>query len=72
MPVLVDKHLSYDWGKAKWMYDQSRELKFPLVAGSSVSVTFRRPELDFPLGAEFEDAIELGGGWIEDGGLFHN
>ncbi len=71
-PVFVDKHLSYDWGKAKWMYDQSRELKFPLMAGSSVSVTFRRPELDFPLGTEFEDAIDLGGGWIEDGGLFHN
>ena len=71
-PVFVDKHLSYDWAKAKWMYDQSRELKFPLMAGSSVSVTFRRPELDFPLGTEFEDALELGGGWIEDGGLFHN
>jgi hypothetical protein len=71
-PVFVDKHLSYEWGKAKWMYDQSRELGFPLMAGSSVSVTFRRPELDFPLGTDFEDAIELGGGWIEDGGLFHN
>ncbi len=71
-PVFVDKHLSYDWGQAKWMYDQSRELKFPLMAGSSVSVTFRRPELDFPLGTEFEDALELGSGWIEDGGLFHN
>jgi len=71
-PVFVDKHLSYDWGKAKRMYDQSRELKFPLMAGSSVSVTFRRPELDFPLGTEFDDAIALGGGWIEDGGLFHN
>ncbi|MEK7406293.1 MAG: hypothetical protein AAB225_14415 [Acidobacteriota bacterium] len=71
-PVFVDKHLSYDWNRAKWMYDQSRQLKFPLMAGSSVSVTFRRPELDFPLGTEFEDAVELGGGWIEDGGLFHN
>ena len=56
-PVFTDKHLSYDWKKAKQMYDWSKELKFPLMAGSSVSVTFRRPELDFPLGVEFEDAL---------------
>jgi hypothetical protein len=71
VPVFVDKHLSYDWTKAKWMYDQSRELGFPLMAGSSVSVTFRRPELDFPLETEFEDGIAVGGGWAADGGVFH-
>lgn len=72
VPVFVDKHLSYDWTKAKRMYDWSRELKFPLMAGSSVSVTFRRPELDFPLGVEFDDALMVGGGWVSDGGIFHN
>lgn len=70
--VFSDKHLSYDWTKAKWMYDQSRRLKFPLMAGSSCSVTFRRPELDFPLDAPFEDALAVGSGWVEDGGIFHN
>lgn len=41
-PVFVDKHLSYDWRKAKWMYDQSRQLEFPLMAGSAaVSVPVR-------------------------------
>lgn len=70
-PVFNDKHLSYDWNKAKWMYDQSRQLGFPLMAGSSVSVTFRRPELDFPLETEFEDALAVGGGWTADGGVFH-
>ena len=34
VPVFTDKHLSYDWHKAKWMYDQSRSLGFPLMAGS--------------------------------------
>lgn len=71
VPVFVDKHLSYDWAKARRMYDQSRELGFPLMAGSSVSVTFRRPELDFPLGTEFEEALAVGGGWVADGGVFH-
>lgn len=72
VPVFTDKHLSYDWKKAKQMYDWSRELKFPLMAGSSVSVTFRRPELDFPLGVEFSDALMVGGGWVGDGGIFHD
>jgi hypothetical protein len=68
----VDKHLSYDWSKAKRMYDWSRELGFPLMAGSSVPVTFRRPELDVPLGADMVSALAVGSGWVTDGGIFHN
>jgi hypothetical protein len=44
---------------------------FPMCAGSSVPVTFRRPELDFPLDTELEAAVAVGGGWVGDGGLFH-
>jgi len=72
VPVFSDKHLSWDWQKAKRMYDWSREMGFPLMAGSSVSVTFRRPELDFPLGTRFQEAMAVGSGWADDGGLFHN
>ena len=72
VPVYCDKHLSWSWDEAKRMYDWSRELHFPLMAGSSVSVTFRRPELDYPLGAEFEDALMVGNGWVTDGGIFHD
>ncbi|MBS1828516.1 MAG: hypothetical protein JST93_24630 [Acidobacteria bacterium] len=70
-PVFVDKHLSYDWKKAKQMYDWSKELKFPFMAGSSVPVTFRRPKLDPPLGTPMETAMSVGGGWVADGGIFH-
>ena len=70
-PVFSDKHLSYDWKKARKMYDWSRELKFPLMAGSSVPVTFRRPEYDPPLGSDMESALSVGGGWVADGGIFH-
>ena len=72
VPMFSDKHLSYDWAKAKQMYDWSQELKYPLMAGSSVSVTFRRPELDFPLDVELTDALMVGGGWVSDGGIFHD
>jgi len=70
-PVFSDKHLSYNWKKAKQMYDWSHELKFPFMAGSSVPVTFRRPEYDPPLGMEMESALSVGGGWVADGGIFH-
>jgi hypothetical protein len=72
VPVYCDKHLSWSWDEAKQMYDWSRELHLPLMAGSSVSVTFRRPELDYPLGVEFEDALMVGNGWVSDGGIFHD
>ena len=71
VPVFNDKHLSFDWKKSKQMYDWSIELGFPLMAGSSVSVTFRRPDLDFPLETPLEEVLAVGGGWVSDGGLFH-
>ena len=70
-PVFVDKHLSYDWKKARQMHQWSQELKFPLMAGSSVPVTFRRPEYDPPRGLVMDSALAIGGGWFGDGGIFH-
>ncbi|MGH8019398.1 MAG: hypothetical protein ACREIA_14130 [Opitutaceae bacterium] len=57
VPVLNDKALSCDWNEAQWMVRQSCELDFPLLAGSTVPITFRRPELEFPLGARFDEAL---------------
>jgi hypothetical protein len=70
-PVFVDKHLSYDWAKAQQMVRWSRELGFPLMAGSSVPVTFRRPDYDPPRGLVMDSALAVGGGWVGDGGIFH-
>jgi len=65
VPVFCDKHLSYDGKKAKQMYDWSRELKFPLMAGSSLPVTWRRPELELPLHTPVEEALVAAYGPIE-------
>ena len=59
-PVFVDKHLSYDWLKAQRMHRWSQELKFPLMAGSSVPVTFRRPDFDPPRNLVMESALAIG------------
>jgi hypothetical protein len=56
VPVFCAGYLSQDWDQARRMYQQSRELGFPLMAGSSEAVSFRRPELDYPLPAGFDDA----------------
>src|SRR5215467_12055752 len=41
VPVFNDKHLSYNWHKAKRMVEISHELRFPMMAGSSVPVAYR-------------------------------
>jgi hypothetical protein len=65
VPVFNDKHLSYSWGLAKKMYGWAAELKFPFMAGSSLPVTWRRPELELPLGTQIEDALVAAYGPIE-------
>jgi hypothetical protein len=62
VPVYNDKHLSYSFEKAKSMRDTSHRLKFPMLAGSSLPVTWRLPELELPLGCEIEDALMVGCG----------
>lgn len=64
-PVFNDKHLSYSWAKAKQIAGWSRELKFPMLAGSSLPVTWRRPELELPVGVEIEDALVAAYGPVE-------
>jgi hypothetical protein len=70
VPLFCDKHLSYDWEKAKWMYDQSRALHFPLMAGSSIPLTWRQPPLELDLGTPVEQAVVAGFGPKESYG-FH-
>jgi hypothetical protein len=62
VPVYNDKHLSYSFEKARTMRDTSRKLKFPMLAGSSLPVTWRLPELELPLGCQIEDALMVGSG----------
>jgi hypothetical protein len=62
VPVYNDKHLSYSFEKAKTMVETSRRMKFPMLAGSSLPVTWRLPAFDLPLGCRIEEALMVGEG----------
>jgi hypothetical protein len=62
VPVYNDKHLSFSFEKAKWMMDEARRLKFPVLAGSSLPVTWRLPDIEIPLGSVIDEALMVGVG----------
>ncbi len=62
VPVYNDKHLSYSFEKAQWMVAAAHRLKFPMLAGSSLPVTWRLPDLELPLNCEIEEALMVGEG----------
>ena len=62
VPVFNDKNLSYSFEKAKWMVDASRRLDFPVLAGSSLPVTWRLPDIELALDCEIEEALMVGEG----------
>jgi hypothetical protein len=47
------------------MVDTSRALRFPLMAGSSLPVTRRLPDLDFPFGGQASEVLSIGYGNVD-------
>ena len=64
-PIFIDKHLSYDAGEAARMLDAARSSGVPLMAGSSLPVTWRLPELEVPLGLPWTEAVVASRGEVE-------
>jgi hypothetical protein len=62
VPLYNDKHLSFSFEKARWMVDASKRLKFPMLAGSSLPVTWRLPDIELASNAEIESAVMVGYG----------
>lgn len=59
VPVFLDKHLADNWEDARAIYDTARELKIPLMAGSSVPGTWRHPAADVERGARLRQIVGL-------------
>ncbi len=70
IPVFNDKHLSYRWDDAQWMYENARKLGIPLWAGSALPVSWRRPNWEHPLGEPMDQACSIGFHMLERYG-FH-
>jgi hypothetical protein len=62
VPVYNDKHLSYSFTKAAEMVAASKRLNFPFLAGSSLPVTWRLPDVEMPKECQIEDALMVGVG----------
>ncbi len=62
VPVFNDKHLSYSFDKASRMVAASKRLGFAMLAGSSLPVTFRLPDIELPADGTIEEALMVGVG----------
>ena len=65
VPVFIDKHLSYSRAEAAAMVKAASAQKVPLMAGSSLPVTWRLPPLEIPLGRKFHEVLVASRGDLE-------
>ena len=59
VPIFSDKHLSYNWRDAMWMYERAQALNVPFMAGSSVPLAWRKPWIEYGLGTPMEAALSV-------------
>jgi hypothetical protein len=65
VPVFNDKHLSTTWARCREMVDDSRRLGFPFLAGSSLPVTWRLPQVEMPIDADLVESVCVGYGGVD-------
>ena len=62
VPVFLDKHLGNTWAEINEIYETSRRLSIPLMAGSSVPVTVRCPPVEIPVGSRVKEVVAVATG----------
>lgn len=65
VPVFNDKHLSTDWQQCAEMVADSKRLKFPFYAGSSLPVTWRLPDFEMPLNTPLRESACVAYGGVD-------
>ncbi len=65
VPVFNDKHLSTAWQECVAMVQTARRMQFPFMAGSSLPVTWRIPQMDFPLNIPLAESVCVGYGGVD-------
>jgi hypothetical protein len=62
VPYFNHKELSFSFLEAQSMVKAAERMNFPLLAGSSMPVTWRLPDTDIPHDAVVQEAVMVGGG----------
>lgn len=65
VPVFQDKHLSTDWSECVAQVAATHRLGFPYMAGSSLPVTWRIPEVEVPWGADLVESVSVAYGGVD-------
>ncbi len=60
VPVFNDKHPGPEWGDASWMAERAKKLNLPWMAGSSLPVGYRDPDVTLPFGAKLQSSVAVG------------
>lgn len=60
VPVFNDKHPGPQRGDALWMYERAKKLNVPWMAGSSLTVGARNPDITLPVGETVASCIAVG------------
>ena len=60
VPVFNDKHLGPVWSDARWMYDRTRQLGAPFMAGSTIPLGWRNPWLEHEPETPIQEAVAIG------------
>jgi hypothetical protein len=59
VPVFIDKHIADNWADAKFIYDTAREMKIPLMAGSSLPTLWRYPPADVGQNSKLKQIVAV-------------
>lgn len=57
VPVFIDKHLADTYADSRWIYDTAREMKIPLMAGSSIPLCLLESDSTVERGAALKEIV---------------
>jgi hypothetical protein len=66
VPTYHDKYFASEWADALQLYRRVRDLHIPLMAGSTVPLTWRRPPLELAPGIELDEVVAVSFGDLEE------
>jgi hypothetical protein len=66
VPMYFDKYFAYEWTDAKSIYDRMRQMRIPLLCGSTVPLAWRRPPLDIERGTRMTELLTTSYSDIEE------